>query len=816
MAKNIVAAQLNYSMMEGVASDFVADVRDYLGEEVDLAAVTLSCKVFTEKGAEVDAAIEYIDGVYLVRLPILEQGRHRYEITHHIDTGETQVLVQGWIGCFAVESWVAPEGDINSPNRTLHISLADSKDRIEAGWLANAAAEYFAKRAENALEGIHIELEEAVRDATAQAKESAAQAAASALSAESSKNEALTTLERAHDFMESFDTALHEAVRVVDGYLWIGDKNTGHYLKGEDGVTPEYIDGYWWVNDEMVGKACGEDGITPHITPDGYWAFGAQKTNVKAAGRDGLDGTAIRRKLIESVEQLPAEEERGVYYYVPKEAAKAEIAFQTYEANDIGLYINGRHVYVEGNPTTEEEWAEAWLAAINSTIGGLTCISCVDAGTNGWYWARIEADFIGDYANGTTIEYGLCKYGEWAGQTCPKNFQPWGFRKMGSNGGYDIYAWLAPDGWVCVGDANDIATAEIYGLMKYGTDSLIESGSPVGRNADGQATVPMADTALAGVGKLGTENIVTSGAAVGLTADGAFSVPLATFDTFGAIKLGRAERVPQGAPVGVNGDGQARVPWAGLGTAGVICLGSQYGQSNPEPYIVGIGATSDHQLANNYTYGGALQHLKPDGWGGRMTWLDEQKELHPDYFGDMYYSGLMTSEQFTQNASSGLILLPATSTLVGGVSIATSMLDSGEYSVPNAAMVYSYLAEHYYTRGAVYTKSETNDEINATATTTLQAAKDYADSKVVSWVGHETKAPTGAAVANYIETHTITDEEYKVYLAQLKEQMEQVQEILDKYIVDSDGITRYQKTLTRAEFAALSSIRNDTDYFVTA
>ena len=137
--------------------------------------------------------------------------------------------------------------------------------------------------------------------------------------AEAARDAVLDKLELAMDFVASFNEALQKSVQVVNNYLWIGGVNTGHYLKGDDGETPRYgNDGWWYIGDKRVGKARGDDGITPHITSDGYWAFGSQKTNVRAAGKDGINGAAMRRVVIDSVIDLPQEEERGVYYYVRK------------------------------------------------------------------------------------------------------------------------------------------------------------------------------------------------------------------------------------------------------------------------------------------------------------------------------------------------------------------------------------------------------------------------------------------------------------------------------------------------------------------
>lgn len=566
MAKNVLAAQVNTSLMEGTEATYTVDVRDYCGAGVDVSLVTLACEVKLESGELKSGVISWDaeTSTHILTLPELPAGRHSYEVYELLEDGEHVALVQGWLGVFTFDNWQEPAFSTLSPNRTLRIALADEKGHIEASWIATAAAEGFAYKAKQyALE---------LRDA-------------------------MPLIEAAAAFMKSFDEALREHIKVVNDYLWIGGVNTGHFLKGADGETPRYgNDGWWYIGSERVGQARGDDGITPHITSDGYWAFGSQKTNTLAAGKDGINGAAMRRVLIQSLDELPKAEERGVYYYLK----------------------DGEH--------------------------------------------------------------------------------------------YDVYVWLEPDGWVCVGEANDIATSEVYGLVKLGTDMQVDNGAPVGRDADGQMSVPLAGTAVAGAGKLSTNTQLSNGGLIGFNGSKQMVVHPATTGVSGSIKLGTSTELTGGGMVGVNSAGNAMVPYATLDAAGCVKLGSQYGQSNPIPYIVGIGATQNHELANNYAFGGAIQHRKPDGWRGSMEWLDAAMTANPGYYNDMFYSGLLTSGQFTQSQNTGLELLPATESTLAGVYLATSMTQTGAYALTGDVVV-NYLSEHYYGKSQVYTKQETLTQI---------------------------------------------------------------------------------------------------------
>ena len=523
---------------------------------LDVSGAAFEFRYRSADGTVRTAGVEHgeVAGKVFLHLPEIEAGEYAYELGYTDAQGEAGVLLCGRLSVFSRREFEERlEAADRAAVRVLEVQASSLHDGpLELRWCASSAAARFAE----------------------DAKEAARKAELAAELAGGMKSDVLSTLEAAQAFVADFNKALLEAVRVVDNYLWVGGVNTGHWLKGEDAPVPEYrADGYLYIGGERVAKIKGEDGITPHITSDGYWAIGSVKTGVRAAGRDGLNGTAVRRILIGSEAELPKEEVRGVYYYIRRE------------------------------------------------------------------------------------------------------------------GYYDVFVWLEPDGWVCVGEANDIATAELYGLVKLGTDNEVADGAPVGKDGAGRMAVPLAGTAVAGTGKLGTDEVLADGAPVGLTAEGALGVGRAKVDGFGSLKLGTSTVLVDGGMVGTNEAGQAMVPMATLGKAGVVKLGSQYGQSNPIPYIVGIGATQSHELANNYVYGGAIQHRKPDGWRGTMPWLDEQMTITSGYFNDMFYSGLLTSEQFSQSQELGLVLRAAETDRMAGVYLADGLDDDREAAVVPATML---------------------------------------------------------------------------------------------------------------------------------
>lgn len=314
-----------------------------------------------------------------------------------------------------------------------------------------------------------------------------------------------------------------------------------------------------------------------------------------------------------------------------------------------------------------------------------------------------------------------------SGETCNGGFYyycPW--YDEANDRHFDVYAWLESDdgsgSWVCVGEANDIATAEIYGLVRLGTDTTVQDGAPVGNDAAGQLSVPHADFTTPGTVRLATADVLAEGGAVGFDAEGRMVAQPAAYGRYGTMKPS-ANNVPGTWCIGINSDGTAGVNWAGLHSAGVVKLGSQFGQSNPIPYQQGVGATEDHKLANNLVFGGALQHMSPSAWGSRhMDWLDSQMSKTPEWFGDAYYLGLATSGQFTQSQTGGLELQSAAADLLAGVFLASSMTDGRGNAVPGAAMVLEHLDECYYKKEFLFTKEEVNSVLRQYVT------KVYADS----------------------------------------------------------------------------------------
>lgn len=606
----------------------------------------------------------------------------------------------------------------------------------------------------------------------ADAARAAERAEAAADRAEDAEENVLGKLGAAQAFMESFNKALFEAIRVVDNYLWVGGVNTGHYLRGQDGITPHIgTDGYWYVGTQRLGvrPAFGKDGITPHITPDGFWAFGDYKSNTRAEGRDGLDGLAVRRIPVERYEDIPQSGETcngGFLYYVPAgvERTVRQVVSVPATANVSNYTLTGPMVFSDarawtrrggrlmrfglmagsntqgGEPSAEQLYAHLYYEAAGEWVyAGRSTGTTPQVVNEVSWWDFGELELV---PNGSRIKVLLSQVAvePTADQVETIRIQVTAVAATeGSNVGgaaycawaywqyetdqmtnWDTYAWLESKGWVRVDINYDIATSEVYGLNKLGTDSVVRDGAPVGVNAAGQMAVPLADPALPGSVMPATAD---GDAEAGQTfvREGRMWVRMANPNLPGVGKTSYTRVVPENTnSIGLTADGKFAVPRAEAFQWGVSKVGSSVPQSNGMPWIIPVamaetGVLNEYgqditgQLMNNVLVGGALRTAMKATW---LTWGPNgiNVNLLPDGSNAV---GLMTSRSFSQNAAEGLVLEQATNSLLGGVTVC-STIGSGSGLVPTVSAMVGYLQDNYYTRSQVYSREETcsKSEVN--------------------------------------------------------------------------------------------------------
>ncbi len=603
----------------------------------------------------------------------------------------------------------------------------------------------------------------------ADAARAAERAEAAADRAEDAEEIVLGQLSAAQKFMESFNAALFEAIRVIDNYLWVGGVNTGHYLKGNDGITPHIgTDGYWYVGTQRLGDrpAFGKDGITPHITPDGFWAFGEFKSTVRAEGRDGLDGTAVRRILVESYEAIPQSGETcngGFLYYVPAgvERALRQVGSLAADAEVSNYTLTGPMVFSDGRtwtrrggrllrmglmggsnsqggePSDELLFAHLYFEQAGVWVYAGRSVEAVAQAVNALSWWDFEELEV--VPTGCRVKVVLSQVpteptdeevetiriqvaavaateGSKVGEASFCAWAYWGFETEELTA-YDVYAWCEDaDGagsWVRVDLNYDIATSRLYGLTKLGMDQVVRDGAPVGVNAEGQMAVPIADPATPGSVMPASADGDAEGGQT-FVRDGRMWVRMANLNLPGVGKTSYTRVVPENTnSIGLTEDGKFAVPRAAAFQWGVCKVGSSVPQSNGMPWIipVAMAATGVHnefgqditgQLMNNVLVGGALRTAMKSTW---LTWGPNgiNVNLLPE---DCNAVGLMTSRSFRQSAEQGLELVTATNSLLGGVTVC-STIGSGGGLVPSVGAVVNYLLEYYYTKSQVYSREET-------------------------------------------------------------------------------------------------------------
>lgn len=746
-------SRLNFPVVAGVAETF--RVSFWVGGSgMSVLGATFQAACYVAHGDERGELVAVLpvkhdsaENKVLLTVPELEHGHYWWELRATDAVGKECRLLYGTLAALT-SAEVARLGDAaeESELRELTVEIGGGYARpLILRWQACSVAASLAADAARAAE----------------------RAEAAADRAEVAEENVLGKLSAAQAFMESFNKALFEAIRVVDNYLWVGGVNTGHYLRGQDGITPHIgTDGYWYVGTQRLGDrpAFGKDGITPHITADGFWAFGELKTTVRAEGRDGIDGSAVRRILVGRYEEIPQSGETcngGFLYYVPAgaERAQRQVASLPTDAVVSNYNLTGPLVFSEsrtwtrrggrlmrfglmggsnmsgGEPSEEllyvhlyYELAGVWYYAGRSVEAVAQAVNAVS------WWdfeelevvprgcrvkvmlSQVETEPTEEQMEAVRIQVAAVATTE-GSKVGEANFCAWAYWGFETEEltAYDVYAWCESDGagsWVRVDLNYDIATSEVYGVNKLGTDQVVRDGAPVGVNAAGQMAVPLADPALPGsVMPASADGDAEAGQT--FVRDGRMWVRMANPNLPGVGKTSYTRVVENTNSIGLTEDRKFAVPRAAAFQWGVSKVGSSVPQSNGMPWIIPVAAADTGvrneygqditgQLMNNVLVGGALRTATKATW---LNWGPNgiNVNLLPEGSNAV---GLMTSSSFYQNAEEGLVLCQATNTLLGGVTVC-STIGSGSGLVPSVGAVVNYLHANYYPRSQVYSREET-------------------------------------------------------------------------------------------------------------
>ena len=729
MVTNFVGIQRDFSVVAGVKADVGIRVVDADGKPVDVGLCTWTFGIWKDGNAakathwglllDKPAGAQVSDLFW--RLPVLEAGLWRYELTARGSDGEVSRVFYGVIGSREASDIVKDGARIGVQGwRMLEVQLpAVAGGKLVARWMSGdyvlALCEVARKHAETAerVQGeIEAVLDEAVEEATeraeaaaVQAAESAASAKADAASAKADRQAIEVKFQETDAFIDGFyDVALRVIVpNQTTGTWWIGGRDSKQPFQGEQGYSPQIsTSGYWlvWRDGQVVEsdtRARAEDGFSPYVDSAGYWVYvdpltGQVGRGPIAAGKDGLDGTAVRRILVNSYDEIPQEGETchgGVYYYVrddsENDGESVDVHFVRW--GDWSLYFvhDGEVVYLDNGHGTS---ADSLVQTINAGGYPFTAEK-LDERT-----VRLHPT-----SGGVSVEvvYGC---------------------RLAAGGAYVVYAWLeqgGTGGWVRVGLANDLATAEVHGLVKLGTNSPVVFGAPVGNDSNGKMRVSAASYTEYGVVKPSNSSINSNGGKISMSSDGMLFADRATTREKGVVQLSCGETIPDDDDnIGLRADGKIGVRRATLDEFGSVRLGSELQQVAKIPYLLSVGSITDAdreadngKLANNLLLGGALQHRIASEWtsGGR---LDIDGIDSANLKSNVYYLGMFTSSSFKQSEEKGLELNPATTTLLGGVKKQTTLASGGD--VPTGSAVLNYLNSYYYTKGNLYTKDELTDD----------------------------------------------------------------------------------------------------------
>lgn len=729
---DFIGAEQNLVTLAGSQTVHMLDFVDSKGAPIDLSGVTFDGVVTLPDGStqNLDITQDEISNVLLVFFPQLEGiTSYRYEIRAVAESGEPMRILHGKVGVMDTALDLARVGD-SQPERRLLVQLPDEEVRhLMLRWRASGVAEAAAlqasaaaKQAQSAIDDVTAAADEA-KKAAEDARQAAQNAADDALGeirkleeeanrkyeewegkvgglmeqVEQTRKKADATVERLEGFMVNWEDKIRSVIWVdpATDHLIIGGVDTMVKVSGDPGKSP-YVDerGHWMYYDDNTeqwldgGSARGDDGFSPYVDELGRIVYrdpltGEIITGKNVIGKDGRDGTSVVRHLLDYDGQLPTLEDNpelcngGHIFYIPATSYEARARIDVLEearAEGDSLSINSMEVALPDTELSAEEAAGELAAAIDE----LPDIS-----------AENEGSAVHIVTRGTQLVVALQHNGGYDVTEYPY------IRRSG----YDIYAWVqrsenASGEWARVDEAYDIATMDVYGLSKLGTNETVEDGAVVGHNAEGQLHVPTLSYTVKGTAMTScTFGLAAeSSGLVGKDAEGRLYAQAASVGTYGVVKPG-FNGVDLCNVVGIMADGTLGLPKASLYQWGLVKLGSRFGQSNPIPYQQGVGMTEDGNLANNLLYGGALQHMGPAGWVARgMEWLDERMTSDPQFFGDMYYLGLVTSEQFDQSPEIGLFLKSATTSMLGGVYIARDVNDDRTNAIvwPGLMTQYTY------------------------------------------------------------------------------------------------------------------------------
>lgn len=461
---NFLGVTENFAVIENIPYSMTWAFSDsWTGEPISLDGVTFTGKILVgENRREIEMDIAKGEQAHILVLGCvgLPEGRWPYEVICISDDGLKERMLSGYIGVIGSLQIQPVLDGIPLADRTLSVRLpGDTARRLKLEWLSTSIAQTAAQSAWDAWKKT-----QATADKLAQADgklDDLTQKADHAMQ-ELGKVDGLMS-----DLHEEVDRA-HEAVQKAEDLL-----NSG-ILTGEKGDTP-YIgsNAHWWIADTDTGvTAEGKDGLTPHIGANGHWWIGETDTQIQAEGSDGLDADSIRRIYIDSVDQLPEEGSKGIYYYIPGQDG-------TYEVYAWVEFPDGEAAWTPINESILKPATVATHGTVRLSTGStLTEGGIIGTNESGQLLARIASSSAPGVIKLATSAILSDHYGYL------------GLNAKGQAGVVEA-AWNRP------------------GVIKIINGKNTERGALVQTNAEAQAIVPLAGNRSYGVVATGTDFPVT-------------------------------------------------------------------------------------------------------------------------------------------------------------------------------------------------------------------------------------------------------------------------------------------------------------------
>ena len=704
-----VGAEANFTVLAGVSPEYELEfTRD--GQPLPVSGVTFDGVLVDADGNRQELVIHHAgleENVLRVTFPHAEKvGRFDYEIAYTTQEGARYRLAYGVLQVLSTELLLEETSGLEFDSRRLQVRLPGvAGGHVQLVWRAG------------------MEIMRAVEEARAAAEKLAG------------VDETLAQLDAQVEEFRGFiaqwkdDLPSVLIMNPVTGTIWVGNTDTGQPYRGEDGKAPRVnARGFW------------------EVFRDGRWV----ELEVQAFGRDGIDGTAFRFILVDSYEEIPQSGEtcNGGFRYLVKHEGWAAVGEPAatgngeWEAWEMPAYLlpsefthlrvpgalnaNSTPVYLMVRTTGGEvlgvsQNAATWAVGDVVTWEFAEPVRVPNGAVVQMFLRKSNEGVTGAVPNEGVVmksllgNEGVCRVryaGVWYSPRTPY-LLAWG---AGASEFYDEYAWVERDGsagWVRLPRVGELATAQVYGAMLYGTDMRVVGGAPLGRDASGRAHVPLASSTVPGALRPSSPEVNDVGGGTHMSVSGSLLADLATVGRFGAVRVSTSEVLTAGGLIGLNADGQLLVRLATPDLPGAVLPGSRYLQLTRRPYLLSVGVDGQGRLANCLVGNGALQHKRKEEWmalkgQGYMLWMNDA-----DFLVDgAHYLGLVTSGQFGQDEEEGLTLLPATADRLAGVYLVTAPAEAARPA--QTVLPLSVTETRYAHADNVYDKSAADERFMST------------------------------------------------------------------------------------------------------